>query len=93
MLKHSGMLGALNSFKLSKKSKAEFLSILLNLSSENIEDDLTYIDSPESPIVTKGNYEFLEKYFLKKNLNPKRRKFKIFLIIFIKKGNRSRLPL
>jgi hypothetical protein len=93
MLKHSGMLEALNSFKLSKKGKAEFLSNLLNLSSENIEDDLTYIDSPESPIVTQGNYEFLEKVFSEKEFESQKKKIQNILDNLHKKGNPSRLPL
>lgn len=59
LLKHSGLLELINSFDIPKKSKALFLSILLNRSAENIEDDLTNILSDKSPLYNKKNYEFI----------------------------------
>lgn len=63
LLKHLGFLEKLEPLNISKRAKAKLLSILLNASSENIEDDLTYINSPTSPTTTKKNYEFLIKSF------------------------------
>jgi hypothetical protein len=56
-------LNVIKSWELTKDKEAEFLSILLNRSHDNIEDDLTNIYSDKSPITTKPNYQFLVNTF------------------------------
>lgn len=63
MLHHLGVLKKLDDYNISSKKKAKLLSILLNASSENIEDDLTVIHRKESKLIQKHNYEPIVKAF------------------------------
>jgi hypothetical protein len=86
ILKHLGILDLIESKKLTKKAKAKLLSTLLNASAENIEDDLTYINSPQSPIVTKKNYEFVISAFSEAGLKSEKQQAEKILDQIERKG-------
>lgn len=86
ILKHLGILDLIESKKLTKKAKAKLLSTLLNASAENIEDDLTYINTPQSPIATKKNYEFVISTFSEAGLKSEKQQAEKILEQIEKKG-------
>jgi hypothetical protein len=59
ILHHLGVLDKLDEFKISNKKKAKFLSILLNASPDNIEEDLSIILNPKSRLNTVANYKIV----------------------------------
>jgi hypothetical protein len=71
LLKHLGLLEVIERFEITKKAKAELLGIILNASAENVEHDLTEINSNKSPLRTSKNYDFLIRNFSKVGLKEK----------------------
>jgi hypothetical protein len=63
LLHHLGVLDQLNEFKISNKKKAKLLSVLLNASEANIEDDLSSINKKASYLKTSNNYGVITKAF------------------------------
>jgi len=86
ILKHLGILEFIEKYNLNKKSKAELLSVLLNSSADNIEDDLTNINSHNSPLISKKNYKFLENSFDKVGLKENKKECESILENLERKG-------
>lgn len=68
ILHHLGVLDILSEFKISNKKKAKLLSILLNASPDNIENDLSSIHNPNSKLKTVTNYTLINDAFSKADI-------------------------
>ena len=63
LLKHLGLLDIILKLDISNKKKSILLSSILNSSQDNIEGDLSIINSKTSKLRTTENYAFLIKAF------------------------------
>jgi hypothetical protein len=63
LLQHLGVLELLSGFNISNKKKAKLLSVLLNASEANIEDDLSAIHKKTSYLRSSNNYRVVTKTF------------------------------
>jgi hypothetical protein len=86
LLKHTGLLDAIDSLGITKKQKANFLSRLLNASADNIEGDLTTINTPKYPLINKENYQFLLQTFEQTGLTKQKKDAEIILRNLERKG-------
>ena len=88
ILHHLGVLDKLNEFQISNKKKAKFLSILLNASSDNIEDDLSVILKPKSKLTTAANYKVVNAAFKQSGIKTLDEETDIILDKLIKLENK-----
>jgi hypothetical protein len=86
LLKHSGLLDKILDYEITKKSKALFLSVLLNADPDNIEDDLSTIRQDISGLTTKSNYDFVIDTFEKASLENFKMESEKILKNLLKKG-------
>ena len=84
LLKHLGILEILKEYSLSSKKKAKLLSVLLNASQSNIEDDLSIIEYEKSALTTTHNYNIVTKTFKDSGLKKLAEKTDIILDNLIK---------
>lgn len=63
LLKELGILEKLNEHKVSNKKISSLLSVLLNASQSNIEDDLSSINKAKSHLMKANNYKILANTF------------------------------
>jgi hypothetical protein len=86
LLKHSGLLDIIQEWDITKKAKANFLSVLLNADPDNIEDDLSTIREDISGIATKSNYNIVIDTLTKSGLEKPKIEAEKILEKLSKKG-------
>ncbi len=96
ILKYCGLIEVIDNItvdgkKMQKQHKAKLLSILLNTSADNVEDDLTYIAQDGHQFRNETDYQFLVKTFEEIGLKEqKQRAEKILEKIIEEKRNKKK---